>query len=207
MNGTDRGASMPPCLKSSGAIGAARRESEGDSRASSDARDDASRRVSFAPPPDEVRCRIRLAELRSKGFRPDYTLGDLCKRRQHMVVERTREDAFQSVTLMRLKDFAFTKNDDGTFTYSILALRSLEHPRVSDGRPGDRPDECLTFATSIAGDTRKLTKDQWVDSVRLVNVDDGLATGRDGRCKNGERHRRSNSDPGVTGWRSGRHRT
>lgn len=103
MNGTDRGASMPPCLKSSGAIGAARRESEGDSRASSDARDDASRRVSFAPPPDEVRCRIRLAELRSKGFRPDYTLGDLCKRRQHMVVERTREDAFQSVTLMRLK--------------------------------------------------------------------------------------------------------
>ena len=94
------------------------------------------------------------------------------------------------------QDFAFIKNDDGTFTYSILALR-FEHPRGSDGRPGDRLDECLTFATSVAGDTRRVTKDRWADSVRLVSVDGGLATRRDDGREDGGRHRRGNSDPGI----------
>ena len=95
-DGTSRGTSLPPCIKPPGAVGTA-----GNSSCASDPRDD--RRVSFAPPPDEVRRRVRLAELRAKGFRPDYALGDLCRRREHMVVERTREDALRSVVGMKLK--------------------------------------------------------------------------------------------------------
>ena len=118
------------------------------------------------------------------------------------------DPSIESGSISKLfQDFAFIKNDGNTFTYSILALRSLERPRVSDGCPTDLLDECLTFATSIAGDTRKVTKDQWVDSVRLVNVEEGIATGGDGRCKNGEGHRRSNSDPGIAPSRGGRRRT
>ena len=99
MNGTSRRASMPPCIRPSGT---ARPRSVGSDRP--EARDDASRRrrVSFAPPqPVEVRRRLRRAEL--KGFRPEYALGDLCRRRGDMVVERTREEAFRSVLGMRLK--------------------------------------------------------------------------------------------------------
>jgi len=68
----------------------------------------------------------RIHHLQTKGFRRDYELGETLRHSSHMVVESNSKKSLRSVESLRKHDFAFVKRSDKSFSYAILAFRSLE---------------------------------------------------------------------------------
>jgi len=106
--------------------------------------------------------------LLSKGFRPDYSLGDTVRCQSDMIAKNTSEEQLQAVNALQKHDFAFIKCSDGTYCYAILAFRSLELPDGQQGIYIDSLDECMTWVYDKLGSVKILKKDQWAEYVRPV---------------------------------------
>ena len=133
-------------------------------------------------------------KIKSHGFRPDYSLGDMARSKSHMLIETSPEDSFQSVNTLQKQDFAFVKRSDGSYTYCILAFRSLEPPSSSSSSSCDDDgnknkissstttsyncssssgslEESMTFVVSGTGCTKTIKKAGWTDQIRLVSME------------------------------------
>lgn len=133
--------------------------------------------VTFAPLPPSTRSNTKAKTTparqsqRGKGNGRDYSLGETLRCSSHMVDNySTREQAFQSINSLKNCDFAFVQEFDGTFTYAILACRSLEPPLDAQNCP-ETLEECMVFVMCDAGTTKKLRKNKWVHSIRLVAME------------------------------------
>ena len=91
------------------------------------------------------------------GFRKDYILGDPAKSSRHMVVESSRQDVSKKLVSLKPYDFAFIRRRDGTWTYAILACRSLEY---------------MMFVLNDQGTTKTIQKRHWKSFIRCVVADD-----------------------------------
>jgi len=102
-----------------------------------------------------------------RGFRKDYKLGDTVRSPSHMIMYPSGERAHQAVNSLGEYDFAFLKRSDGSFSYAILAYRSVEPIQR-----GDKSSlvKCMTFVTSDAGSTKMVSKNNWGKYVRLVSM-------------------------------------
>jgi len=135
----------------------------------------ASKRVKFARiylRKDTTEASSAFLEYKGKGFRRDYSLGVTARCLSHMIIDRTTtpEQVFQSIDKLKALDFAFIKSSDGSYSYAILACRTLE-PLNSTRKSTSRIlEECMVFLVSDAGSTVKLRKSRWVECVRLVSV-------------------------------------
>jgi hypothetical protein len=107
-------------------------------------------------------------ESQHKGLRQDYELGETLRHPSHTVVEPTDGRACRGVSSLDNYDFAFVKRSDGSFSYAILAYRSLEVVERGDEKS---VEECMTFVMSGAGNTKKVRKRHWDKYVRLVSLD------------------------------------
>mmetsp|Transcript_17054 Transcript_17054/g.36990 ORF Transcript_17054/g.36990 Transcript_17054/m.36990 type:complete len:600 (+) Transcript_17054:628-2427(+) len=107
------------------------------------------------------------------GFREDYALGDTARDPSHMIVEPNPEKAMEAVTSLSKHDFAFVKRSDGLFSYAILGFRSDEGATTQSPSHNDS----ITFVLSGTGCTKMLKRSQWVEFVRLVNMEN--VCGRD----------------------------
>lgn len=132
--------------------------------------------VTFAPlPPAPGRgsnkARAPPTRQRGRGNRRDYSLGDILRCSSHMIGNySTPEQAFQSINSLKNRDFAFVREFDGTFTYAILACRSLEPPLDAQNSL-ETLEECMVFVLCDKGSTIKLRKNEWVHTIRLVAMD------------------------------------
>jgi len=114
----------------------------------------------------------------SKGFRCDYSLGESARSSSHMVIQPTSDQAFQAANTLKKHDFAFVKRSDGTYSYAILAFRSLQPTHRGKG-PTAPLEECMVFVLGGKGSTKILKRKQWGEFVRLVSAsvsDDDLPT-------------------------------
>lgn len=109
-----------------------------------------------------------VKERRHRGFRKDYRLGDTLRAPSHMSAQPTHGRAFQAVSSLKVHDFAFVKRFDGSFSYAILAYRSME--QIQKGNTKSIA-ECMIFVTNERGSTKKVSIKRWVDVVRLVSLD------------------------------------
>jgi len=136
--------------------------------------------VTFAPlPPSRIREHAMLPvpvhsqeikSLEAKGFRSDYSLGDIIRSRSHMIIETSPESAFQAVDTLQRHDFAFVKRSDGSYSYAILAFRSLE-PAEYQSDSTTSLEEHMAFVTYGSGLIKRIQRSKWSTSVRLVSVE------------------------------------
>jgi len=97
------------------------------------------------------------------GFRRDYRIGESLRCPSHMIDEPTLEKALQGVNSLSKHDFAFVKRSDGSYSYAILAYRSMEPGK------GTMPmEECMTFVINDAGSSKVLHKRHWSQYIRRV---------------------------------------
>lgn len=121
-------------------------------------------RVTFAP---SNRADERAADeegaprrgARCSGYRRDYALGQTVRIPSHMVVEPTPERAALAAGALRKHDFAFVRRSNGSFSYAILAERSVDR----QGR------ERMTFVMDGMGSTKTVRRGHWGGSVRAVS--------------------------------------
>jgi len=101
------------------------------------------------------------------GFREDYALGETAREPSHVIVESNPEKAMEAVNSLSKHDFAFVKRSDGLFSYAILGFRSDEGATTQSPSHNDS----MTFVLSGTGCTKMLKRCQWVEFVRLVNME------------------------------------
>ena len=99
-------------------------------------------------------------------FRKDYFLGETVRSPSHMITEPTSERAVRSIDSLRQYDFVFVKRSDGSYSYAILAYRSME---LIKGR--NKREECMTFAMTDTGATKMVRRRSWHRVVRLVSME------------------------------------
>ena len=107
-----------------------------------------------------------MAPLKSQGFRKDYSVGEKIRSPSHMITTPTSKQAFQLVSTMQKHDFAFVKRSDGSFSYAILAFRSLEPS--TDGRK--TLEEFMTFVVDFDRTIKIFKKKEWVEYIRPVKT-------------------------------------
>ena len=56
----------------------------------------------------------------------DCTIGETLRSSSHMSIEAISEQDIQAIGSLDEHDFAFIKRSDGSYTYAILAYRSME---------------------------------------------------------------------------------
>lgn len=102
------------------------------------------------------------------GFRADYSLGQILRHPSHMMHQTNNLSkcavAAPSVKSLNNHDFAFVKRSNGTYSYSILAYRSMEPVKGHD----QVMEECLVFVMNDAGSTKMVRKRHWGQFVRLA---------------------------------------
>merc|ERR1712238_103233 len=86
-------------------------------------------------------------------------------RSSDMITEPTDERALEAVASLENFDFVFLKRSNGSFSYAILAYRSME-PITRDNRKS--LVECMNFITCDVGGTKKVAKHNWGKYVRRV---------------------------------------
>ena len=129
--------------------------------------------------------RRSAAHLKSKGFRSDYSLGDTARKPSHMIMKSSPELAYQAVNSLQKHDFAFIKRSDGSYSYAILAFRSLEPKNPKKKRSSSPSDtipleEYMAFVIDGSGSVKMLKKRKWVEHIRLPSpsgLDRNLRTG------------------------------
>lgn len=105
-------------------------------------------------------------ESHLKGFREDYVIGETIRSQSHMITEPTPEQATKAVSTLKKHDFAFIKRSDGSFSYAILAFRSIGTDNKINNHA--RYDEEMTFVMCCQGSTKVVRKRHWRKVVRLV---------------------------------------
>eukprot|EP00585_Thalassiosira_rotula_P011222 CAMPEP_0196159516 /NCGR_PEP_ID=MMETSP0910-20130528/46362_1 /TAXON_ID=49265 /ORGANISM="Thalassiosira rotula, Strain GSO102" /LENGTH=378 /DNA_ID=CAMNT_0041424437 /DNA_START=64 /DNA_END=1203 /DNA_ORIENTATION=- len=106
-------------------------------------------------------------EEQHKGFRRDYSIGETIRSSSHMIIEPTSEQAIQAVNSLNKHDFAFVKRSDGSYSYAILAYRSMEPIKGTKHANSNNTEECMVFVMSDAGSTKMVRKHHWSKFVRL----------------------------------------
>jgi len=103
------------------------------------------------------------------GYRSDYSLGDTLCSTSHMVIEPTPKQAIKAVDSLKTHDFAFVKRSDGSYSFAILAYRSMEPTKRADGDADMR--ECMNFVICNNGSTKMVRRSHWSRSIRLVSME------------------------------------
>ena len=111
---------------------------------------------------------VRL-KISSRGFRRDYSIGETIRSPSHMIPNSTFVEAFQEVCAMKKHDFAFVKRSDGSYSYAILAFRSLE-PSKDGNNTNNSLEEYMTFVVDTHRSIKVLKKEQWVEYIRPVKT-------------------------------------
>eukprot|EP00584_Thalassiosira_punctigera_P000525 CAMPEP_0172527054 /NCGR_PEP_ID=MMETSP1067-20121228/1837_1 /TAXON_ID=265564 ORGANISM="Thalassiosira punctigera, Strain Tpunct2005C2" /NCGR_SAMPLE_ID=MMETSP1067 /ASSEMBLY_ACC=CAM_ASM_000444 /LENGTH=200 /DNA_ID=CAMNT_0013310713 /DNA_START=131 /DNA_END=733 /DNA_ORIENTATION=+ len=144
------------------------------------------RKVTFAPLPHPQSERKRnktatAAHLRRKGFRQDYNLGETLRNTSHMIVEPRPELASRAADSLKKHDCAFIRRSDGSYSYAILAYRSLAPPSEDEidgkNRSGSSErslEEVMAFVMDTAGSLKVLKREQWSRLVRLVSEEEAV---------------------------------
>ena len=123
--------------------------------------------VIFSPMPPTYSCMEKNKKL-IKGFRNDYSIGETIRSLSHMIIEPTVTQATQSISSLSKHDFAFLKRSDGSYTYAILAYRSMVPKKGSiDGSM----EECMVFVVVDDGSTKRIRKRDWIECVRLISTE------------------------------------
>jgi len=106
------------------------------------------------------------------GGCPGYKIGDTLRDPSHMSAEQTEDALLAAVESLQNHDFCFLRRSDGTYTYSILAYRTMEPLRPSSPKGGGSPgeEECMTFVVSGTGCTKMIKRRQWTEFVRRCAV-------------------------------------
>eukprot|EP00804_Cyclotella_cryptica_P003476 CCRYP_002112-RA/>CCRYP_002112-RA protein AED:0.24 eAED:0.24 QI:677/1/1/1/0/0/2/136/361 len=103
-----------------------------------------------------------------RGFRKDYTLGQVARSSSHMVMETSHREAAKTVSELEPYDFAFIKLTKESWTYAILACRYVNESQ----------EQCLLFVFNTNGSTKEIKKPHWAELIRSVIVqDDNLEDG------------------------------
>ena len=79
-------------------------------------------------------------EQHHQGFRRDYSIGEIIRSSSHMIIPQTSEQAIQSTSTLNKHDYAFIKRSDGSYSYAILAYRSMEPIKGTNNS-----EECMVF--------------------------------------------------------------
>eukprot|EP00580_Thalassiosira_gravida_P019949 CAMPEP_0201659908 /NCGR_PEP_ID=MMETSP0494-20130426/2657_1 /ASSEMBLY_ACC=CAM_ASM_000839 /TAXON_ID=420259 /ORGANISM="Thalassiosira gravida, Strain GMp14c1" /LENGTH=488 /DNA_ID=CAMNT_0048137597 /DNA_START=626 /DNA_END=2090 /DNA_ORIENTATION=+ len=135
----------------------------------------ASKRITFGllhPENENAEASPAFLKYKGKGFRRDYSLGVTALCPSHMVDRAAAPDeAFQSINKLKALDFVFVRTRDESYSYAVLACRTLEPPINSMNSSSHELEEFMIFVVSDAGSTVKLAKSRWVEYVRLVSVE------------------------------------
>ena len=132
--------------------------------------------ITFAPLPlsssiDEKQTIVEEQHEHENGFRGDYTIGETLRSSSHMSIEATSEQAIQAISSLDQHDFAFIKRSDGSYSYAILACRSMEPIKGADNNDkAESMEEYMAFMTSKAGATKMVRRRNWSKIVRLVHT-------------------------------------
>ena len=110
-----------------------------------------------------------------KRFRKDYKLGDTLCSPSHATSEPNSRRACRAVSSLRVHDFAFVKRSDGSFSYAILAYRSVRPTEKSNNKS---MEECMTFVLSSTGSKKTIFRSKWGKQVRLVSMDESSLTAK-----------------------------
>jgi hypothetical protein len=106
-------------------------------------------------------------ESHHKGFRKDYVIGEILRSPSHMIIEHACGQAFQAASSLDTHDFAFVRRSDGSFSYAILAYRSM--PPISGNNTSI--EESMAFVMSGDGSTKIISRRHWGKYVCLVSMD------------------------------------
>jgi len=127
--------------------------------------------VSFVPLPNSSSSmeneNRQTVEQQHKGFRKDYSIGEKTRSPSHMIIEPTSDQAIQVISSLKKHDFAFVKRSCGSYSYAILAYRSMEPIK---GAIDKSMEECMTFVMSDVGST-KMVRKRHSHFVRLVSME------------------------------------
>jgi len=102
------------------------------------------------------------------GFRQDYSLGEMIRSPSHMIAGPTHEWVIQAVNSLQKHDFAFIKRSDGTYSYAILAGRSLKPIK---GSKNNATEEHMIFVMDDIGSIKNIPQKKWSRLVHLVSVE------------------------------------
>lgn len=116
--------------------------------------------------PDQEKTRQKHTK-RHGTIRRDYHLGESARSLSHMNVESSPRAAEEKASQLKNYDFAFIKRTDGSWTYAILAYRSINE------NGSDPKEECMMFVMNEEGSTKMIKKPQWADFIRCVVPHDG----------------------------------
>lgn len=118
----------------------------------------------------------RYGEGQFRGFRNDYSLGQVARSSAHMVIESSRQEAADRISEFKPYDFAFIKRTNDSWTYAILAYRSAN----------DSQEECMVFVMSLGASTKTIKKGKWAELIRCVVAREDCL--EDAMGKGGESH-------------------
>jgi len=104
-----------------------------------------------------------------KGYRSDYSLGKTLHSVSHMIIEPTPEQATQAVDSLKTHDFAFVKRSNGSYSFAILAYRSMEPTKRADEDAA--MGECMNFVIGDSGSTKMVRRSHWSRLIRLVSME------------------------------------
>lgn len=109
---------------------------------------------------------------KNKGYRSDYSLGETLRSSAHMIIEPNSEQDVRAVDLLKMHDFAFVKRSDGSYSFAILAFRSMEpmKKRAAENSSGAM-EECMNFVIGECGSTKMVHRRNWSKSIRLVSLE------------------------------------
>jgi len=100
-----------------------------------------------------------------------------------MIIEATTDLASRTVSLLSTHDFAFVKRSDGSYSFAILAYRSMDMDPIRGGAEDEEGmEECMNFVVSEGGSTKMVRERRWVECVRLVSMDGSCCDPATGVC-------------------------
>jgi len=119
----------------------------------------------------------RVENQHEHGFRGDYTIGETLRSPSHMSIGAISEQTIQANSSLDQHDFAFIKRSDGSYTYAILAYRSMEPIKGANNVDKvESMEECMNFVMSEAGATKMVRRRNWSKLVRLVRTSSSSST-------------------------------
>ena len=86
-----------------------------------------------------------------------------------MIIEPTPKQAIQAVDSLNTHDFAFVKRSDGSYSFAILAYRSMEPTKRADGDAA--MGKYMNFVICDSGSTKMVRMSHWSKSIRLVSME------------------------------------
>mmetsp|Transcript_8968 Transcript_8968/g.19420 ORF Transcript_8968/g.19420 Transcript_8968/m.19420 type:complete len:483 (-) Transcript_8968:401-1849(-) len=110
-----------------------------------------------------------------------YGLGDVARTPRHMVIQRSKDKAIHSASLLKKYDQAFIKRSNGLWTCAVLAERALQPTTASSSHwyakheiDSEKMDleESMLFVTNEDGATKIVKRRHWARFIRCLRKDD-----------------------------------